>query len=482
MLSHLPLLPIAIDYQSGDVAETLHAILQRDGIRRIVLQTPSPTSAKLIVPMDTPFPTLEHLSLSSTTGLKESTQLLIPGTFLAPNLRRLTSRRTSLPKGLPLLASSVLLVSLKLTDIQNSGYFTPEDLVTQLQHTPQLEELSIGFSIPMPRPNGEGESLRPPIPHTTLPSLKRLVFRGVGAHLEGLLAQTSTPLLERFDVTLFNQVTFSLQHLSHFSSTTEGLRDPVANVIFNREGVSFVVGPRAQFGRGTFSLQIRCDQFDRQAIAATQICAALGSNLSVAEVTLEMDALPSDWRNAVDGKTWRELLGPFNSAQQFRVVCLPAPESTSSVLESYPAPAGVSKGQLPAPAPQQLDTDAEGGHENVSATPVGAPPPLGPPVQLPPRPAQLPAPAPQQPDADVEGGHENTSAIPVEAPPPPGPAVQLPSRPAHSQHSHSTESFVVIEATDFVPVAEPTPSKKNWFRRTADRVRKRLGSHVCARS
>jgi hypothetical protein len=433
MLSHLPPLPIAIDYQSGDVAETLHAIQQRDGIRRIVLQAPSPASEKLIVPMDTPFPTLEHLSLSFTTGLKEGTQLLIPGTFLAPNLRRLTLRRISLPKGLPFLASSVLLVSLKLTDIQTSGYFTPEDLVTQLQHTPKLEELSIGFSIPMPRPSGEGELLRPPIPHTTLPSLKRLVFRGVGTHLEILLAQISTPLLEQFDVTLFNQLTFSLRHLSHFTKTTEALRNPIANVIFNREGVSFVVGPRAQFGSGTFSLQVRCDQFDRQAIAATQICAALGSNLSVAEVTLEMDALASDWRNAVDGKTWRELLGPFN-AKQFRVVCSHAPE----LPESYPAE--VSVGQLAAP---------------------------------------------RQPDADVDGGHENASTTPVEAPPPSGVPVQLPAQPAHSQHSHLTESFVVIEvieAADFVPVSDSVSPKKNWFRRTADRVQKRLGSYVCVRS
>ena len=199
---------------------------------------------------------------------------MVPGTFLAPNLRRLISRRASLPQGLPLIASSVLLVSLKLTDIQTSGYFTPECLVARLQHTPQLEELSIGFSIPMPRPSGEGELLRPPIPHTTHPSLKRLVFRGVGAHLESLLAQISTPLLEPFDVTSFNQLTFSLQHLT---GTTEAPRDPVANVIFNREGVSIVVGPRAQFGDGTFSLQVRCNQFDRRVIAAPQICAALGA-------------------------------------------------------------------------------------------------------------------------------------------------------------------------------------------------------------
>jgi hypothetical protein len=140
--------------------------------------------------------------------------------------------------------------------------------------------------------------------------------------------------------------------------------------------------------------------------------------------------LPSDWRNAVDGKTWHELLGPF-SAKQVRIVC---PPELPGVLESYPA--GVSSmGQLPAP---------------------------------------------QRPDTDVKSGRENAYTTPVEAPPPSGPPVQSPL--AHSHHSRSTESFVVIEAADSVPVADPVPAKRNWFRRTADRVRKRLGSHVCARS
>ena len=36
-----------------------------------------------------------------------------------------------------------------------SGYFIPKHLVARLRHIPQLEELLIGFAIPIPRPKAE---------------------------------------------------------------------------------------------------------------------------------------------------------------------------------------------------------------------------------------------------------------------------------------------------------------------------------------
>lgn len=197
MLSHLPSLPIIVDFRGWDAAGTdsgiLHAIQQHDRIRRIDLKAPSSTLDKLIVPMDEPFPTLESLSLSSTTTPEEGTMPMIPKKFSAPNLRHLTSHGTCLPQGLPFLATSISLVTLKLTDIQAPGYFTPDDLAKQLRHTPQLQELSIGFSIPLPRPRAERELLCEPSTLTELPALKCLEFRGVGAYLEGLLTRISTP-------------------------------------------------------------------------------------------------------------------------------------------------------------------------------------------------------------------------------------------------------------------------------------------------
>jgi len=357
---------------------------------------------------------------------------------------------------LPLFASSVSLVTLKLTDIAAPGYFTPEDLVTQLQHLPLLEELSVEFSIPMPRPSAEGELLREPLTLTTLPSLKWLVFRGVGAYLEGLLARISSPLLERFNITLFTQLTFTLPHLSRFTRTTVGLRHPGgANVIFNREGVSFIfVGSEnennRQFGDGPFSLRITCKPFDWQMIAATQVCGALEPILSAVEeeVTLVLDGLPPDWRDAVDDVVWRELLGPFRSAKRLRISCSCqcssplAPELSSSALESYRAAGSLIPipipGLLVLPALQHLELrDVETGH--------------------------------------TEAPHLRRPSHPVHPPPPPPPTQAQVERAAHS-----TGSFEVIEedSDDLPPppVSDPAPAKRNWFRRAVvDRVWKRLG-------
>lgn len=428
--THLPPLPIVVDYRGSDVAETegdiFRAIQQYDRIRHVALKSPSPTMDKLIVPMNEPFSILESSSYS-TTATEESTKLTIPTTFLPPVLHHLTSHGACLPKEPPVLTSGISLVTLKLTDIQAAEYFTPDDLVTQLQHIRQLEELSIGFSIALPRPGDEAGLWPEPSTLTVLPSLKQLKFRGVGAYLESLLSRIDTPLLERFNVTLFMQLTFELPRLCHFTRTTEGLRHPLANVVFNRDGVSFIVGAH-RFGDGPFSLRVRCKQLDWQITAATQVCSALEPVLSVAEdVTLEFDSRPPAWRDTVDGTAWRELLSPFNRAKTLRINCLPASERR-----------GVPQAGL---------------------TPWQHPPlrHLGPPV---------------------ETEHTNASSTMIDSPPLSDLSLPLPV--LHPQHAHSTDSFVVIP-NDVPPVSDPAPEKKNWFRRAiVDRVRKRVGSHACA--
>ena len=366
MLAHLPPLPLVIDYRGGDAADDgcgiLHAIQQRDRILRIVLQTPCLPLERLLVPMDEPFPRLEYLSLLSTTKPGEGKSLVLPRTFLAPNLRYLSLGGSPLSKGLPLLASTFSLVTLKFHDIQSPGYFTPATLVTRLQHIPQLEELSIGFSTPLPRPTTEGELFRPPSTLMALPSLKRLAFRGVTVYLENLVDRISSPLLERCNITLFNQLNFTLPHLSHFTRTTETLRHPVANVIFNQDGVSFVVGSRDEFNDGTFSLRVSCKQFDWQINSATQVCSALEPVLSATEeltLDFEEDSLPSDWQDSIDDMAWHGLLWPFISVKKL-CIGYPLASELSNALESDDA--GLVLGLLP--ELQELEAQVELGHLN----------------------------------------------------------------------------------------------------------------------
>ncbi|KAH9062576.1 hypothetical protein EDB83DRAFT_2384800 [Lactarius deliciosus] len=182
--------------------------------------------------MDEPFSMLGHLSLSSTS--KEDPILVLPKTFLAPNLRHLTLLGINLPKRLRLL-STVSLVTLVLTNIRASGYFLPRLLVARLQSLPLLEKLSIGFPIPIPRPSAERELLGKRLIAVTLPSLKHLIFRGVSAYLECFVAQIRAPLLRRLDVTLFNQIAWVLPRLSHFINITEAFKLPIATVSFGND-------------------------------------------------------------------------------------------------------------------------------------------------------------------------------------------------------------------------------------------------------
>jgi len=446
MLAHLPPLPLIIDYRGGDAADggrgLLHAVQQRDRILRIVLQAPSLTLERLLVLMDEPFPRLESLSLLSTTKSEEGRSLMLPRTFLAPNLLHLSLGGISLPKGLPVLAFTFSLVTLKLTDIQSPGYFIPTTLVTPLQQIPQLEELSIGFSTPLPRPGAEGESIQPPTTLIVLPALRQLAFRGVSVYLEDLLTRISSPLLKRCNITLFNQLNFTLQHLSHFTSTTETLRYPVANIIFNQEGVSFVVSSRDELNDGTFSLRVNCKPFDWQIDSATQVCSALVHVISAAEeltLDFEEENLPSDWRNEVDALMWHGLLWPFHGVKKL-CVGYPLASELSNALESDDA--GLVLGLLP--ELEELEAQVELEHVNKAfETFIDA--------------------------RQLAGHHVRLSVSPVAI----STTVPIPAE---------DELPVLLQSTpdeDEPPVSLPAPVKKKWFQRAVvEPVRRRLRSRT----
>ena len=332
-LDHLPSLPLVVDYQ--DATQTMsakdklgvsRALHLRARVLRVVLSI-SPVAFKmLLLLMVDSFPILEHLYLSSTVR-DEDAGLIFPETFMAPNLRHLTLLGIGLPTGLPLLSSTLSLVSLTLADIQPSGYFIPKHLVARLRLLPQLEELSIIFAITIPRPSIEGELLGTlePTP-ATLPVLKRLTFRGVSSYLERLLAQISTPLLEHLNIALFNQATFALPHLSRFTNVPEELEHPIASVIFEYDAVSVIMNERGQEradGPPSSSFRVMCRQFEWQVDCAAQICNALTPVLSRVEgLTLDFGGqrTPTDWQDgAVDVGSWRALLRPFVAVKKLRV-------------------------------------------------------------------------------------------------------------------------------------------------------------------
>ena len=292
-----------------------HVFQMHDRVRQIDLRLSPSIWHKVVVLMDEHFPILERLSLYF---VKISRPLTLPKAFLAPNLRHLALYSISPPRRLRLLTSTISLVTLTLSNIQTSSYFRPRLLVARLRSLPQLEELFIAFSTPIPRPRAERELLGEQRSPVTLPSLKKFHFQGVGAYLEALVAQIRAPLLEWLKIKLFNQIALALPHLSYLVSITERFKLPSATVVFG----SKVVDVSMVYYDGTgfvspFILCVFCKPLDWQIDCAAQICHALIPALSrVQTLTLFYHHLEKEisreLRNGgIDSATWHDLLRSF---------------------------------------------------------------------------------------------------------------------------------------------------------------------------
>ena len=333
-LDHLPPLPLIVNYTSESESTTrraeqdelwlYHTLRLHGRIRHIELDLSPSILHKVLALMNENFPILERLSLSGSFSADSGHRLplTLPKAFLAPNLRHLTLIGIGLPKRLRVLTSTVSLVTLTLSNIQTSSYFRPRLLVARLRSLPLLEELTIGFSIPIPRPSTERKLLGEQGAPITLPSLKDLSFVGVGTYLESLVAQIRVPLLEKFDIVLFNQIAFVLPHLSYLINNTTVFKFSSATVGFYPNEV-FVSMNHDGLGQISFFLRVRCKPLDWQIDCTAEICHGLISKLSGAEelrLIPGYQKMPTEMRNgAIDGAAWHDLLRTFIGAKHLRI-------------------------------------------------------------------------------------------------------------------------------------------------------------------
>jgi hypothetical protein len=341
-LDHLPPLPLFIDYRDTttpitpqDELAIHHALRLRDRVRHIDLRLPPSILHTFLPLVNKPFSLLEHLSLSYAN--RGDPNLVLPKTFLAPNLRHLNLVGIDIPKRLRLLTSTVSLVTLVFTNIRAPGYFLPRLLAARLQSLPQLENFSVGFAVPIPRPRAQSDLLSKRGATMTLPNLKHLAYQGVGAYLECLVAQIRTPLLERLEITLFNQIAFELPHLSRFTNIMEGLKLPIAKVNFGRNTVSVITDhPNSPQYDGRISLHVICRQMDWQIDCATQICNVLMHRVFGVEeliLTFHEETMPTEWENGeIDDTTWHDLLRAFVGVKELHV-CAALSQELSRALQ-----------------------------------------------------------------------------------------------------------------------------------------------------
>ena len=334
VLDHLPRLPLFVRYhylscsaltvRRQDELGIYRILLFHGRIRHIELSFPPSILHRALTLMNESFPILEHLSLSCQLSADSGHHYLLtlPKAFLAPNLLHLTLIGIGLPKRLRVLTSTVSLVTLTLRNIQTSSYLRPRPLVAGLQFLPLLEELTIAFSIPIPRPSTERELLGENGVPITLPNLKTLSFHGVGAYLESLVAQIRVPLLEQLHIGLFHQFTFVLPHLFYLINNTTVFKLSSARITFYRHEVFVSMNHDHGLGRIPFSLGVRCKPLDWQIDCAAQICHALIHTLSGVEelFVLRYWKIPNEMQNgAIDSATWCDIFRSFIGVKQLRI-------------------------------------------------------------------------------------------------------------------------------------------------------------------
>ena len=327
MLAHSPPLPLIIDYTSPNITTEdeegiILAFKQRDRVRRVRLDLPVTSLQKIILAIEDEYPILEYLFIGHSNP-DISTILMIPETLQAPHLRHVVLSGIALPMGSRLLTTAVGLVTLLLDIDRPFSYFHPNTLLQWLSLMPNLKTLVIVFSFPVRNRDVARQLTQTPIiTPVILPNLRRFTFKGVSNYLEALLHRITTPRLEKFEVTFFNQLTFSVPRLLQSITPTANLRFDSARFDFSHDNVLVTFPLGHNFVLYVVSIRVKCWHLDWQVSSVIQIFNFPSHMFSALEhLTLKRveHTLSSGRHNEVDRTEWRRLLSPFSNVKTLRM-------------------------------------------------------------------------------------------------------------------------------------------------------------------
>ena len=320
MLERSPPFPLIVDYfykghgLTAKDAEGIRIALQhRNRVRRICLLGLGRLGKVIDKVIDKEFPMLESLFI---WGDWQSPVDLLPKTFKAPNLRHLVLSPFTFPNVSPLLSTTVFLVTLS---IGIAGYFHPNDLLERLAHLSRLETLKIAFLSPVPNHGAQERLLYTlSITEVTIPNLSWFWFKGTSAYLEALLSGMNTPLIDGFQITLFDQINQPVPNLLQYLRTAENLTFGSARFLFYERAVSVTVYPRDGDRTSTLCIEARGGRLDQQLFFVAQLFTALSPAFS------SVKALTLDYRKHIlsseaSPSQWRKLLMSFHNVETLRV-------------------------------------------------------------------------------------------------------------------------------------------------------------------
>ena len=165
--------------------------------------------------------------------------------------------------------------------------------------------------------------MRTPITtHVTLPKLLTLAFRGASAYMEAVVRHITPPRLEKLEIYLPNQLTFSIPCLLQFMNTTENLKFSHAEFLFSDERVCVEVYPHEEAKTSVLFIEVDCRHLDWQVSSVAQIFNALSQKFSAVEhltFNHRVRSRSSEEHNEVDRTEWRRLLGSFINVKTLRI-------------------------------------------------------------------------------------------------------------------------------------------------------------------
>jgi hypothetical protein len=228
MLDTWPPLPIHIwgsESHFWEVDNIVAALEHNDRIHKVELKGSSIFyMEQAMAAMQKPFPSLTELAVNffNETAGPVVSDLFLNGS--APLLRSLWLRSIQFPLSVlqNLLLSATNLVELRIWRIPDSGFISPETVVSCLSTLTRLDEFELGFRSPL-QVYSESRRLSRLTP-CVLPALTSLRFHGPCEYLEHLIAPIDSPLLDNLDVIVFHQPVLDTPQLAQFVDRTPKMK------------------------------------------------------------------------------------------------------------------------------------------------------------------------------------------------------------------------------------------------------------------
>ena len=226
----------------------------------------------------------------------------------APRLRKLRLHGIPFP-GLPkLLLSAPHLVKIQLNHIPDSGYFSPDALVTALSSLTGLRLLILKFKY---SPNLA--SRRPSPTRSLLPVLNTLSFEGASEYLDDFVVSIDAPRLNDLKILFFHQSVLDTEQFTPFIRRTPMLRAfEKVHIAFQLTGAAVKLSSPAS-GYGELEVRIPCEDSNQQLSSLKRFCTS-NLPLSTAEdvyIHLNINRISDREENVL----WLELFHLFTNVK-----------------------------------------------------------------------------------------------------------------------------------------------------------------------